>query len=83
MLELITGEAPPNASQLEVDVGFVGPDGTQIRMGLADVAAMKFELATPVRAFPSYKRQRYFPVDGGAPRLAGTWARSRGLNATI
>src|SRR5664280_2908268 len=30
-------------------------------MGLAEGVPMRFEAVAPVRAFPSFKRQRYFP----------------------
>jgi hypothetical protein len=60
VLELITGDAP-STHQQEVDVGFVEPARARRRMRLADAVAVRFELAAPVRTFPSYKRQRYFP----------------------
>jgi hypothetical protein len=46
---------------VELEVGFVGPDGRQVRMGLAEGVPVRFEAVAPVRAFPSFKRQRYFP----------------------
>jgi hypothetical protein len=30
-------------------------------MGLAEGVPVRFEAVAPVRAFPSFKRQRYFP----------------------
>ena len=47
--------APP------LEDGFVGLDGRQVRMGLAEGVPVRFEAVAPVRAFPSFKRQRYFP----------------------
>jgi len=44
-----------------IEVGFVGRNGSQARMSLAEVADVPFEAAAPVRAFPSFKRQRHFP----------------------
>jgi len=44
-----------------IEVGFVGRDGSQARMSLAEVAGVPFEAVAPVRAFPSFKRQRHFP----------------------
>ena len=52
------GGAPPTA---DFEVGYVGPDGTQTRVTLADAMLVRFEQTRPVRTFPSYKRQRYFP----------------------
>src|SRR5664280_2257434 len=46
---------------VELEVGFVGLDGRQVRMGLAEGVPVRFEAVAPVRAFPSFKRQRYFP----------------------
>jgi hypothetical protein len=43
------------------EVGFVGPDGRQVRMGLDEAATVRLEAVAPVRAFPSFKRQRYVP----------------------
>jgi hypothetical protein len=45
---------------VELEVGFVGLDGRQVRMGLAEGVPVRFEAVAPVRAFPSFKRQRYY-----------------------
>lgn len=45
----------------EFEVGFVGANGAETRASLIDSVGMRFELARPVRGFPSYKRQRNFP----------------------
>src|SRR5664280_2307171 len=49
------------SAPVELEVGFVGLDGRQVRMGLAEGVPVRFEAVAPVRAFPSFKRQRYFP----------------------
>jgi hypothetical protein len=59
MLRALPGEAPAMTTGFEV--GFTSTDGQQVRVGLADAALVRFELGTPVRSFPSYKRQRHFP----------------------
>src|SRR5664280_3210250 len=51
----------PIRPQLSSKVGFVGLDGRQVRMRLAEGVPVRFEAVAPVRAFPSFKRQRYFP----------------------
>jgi len=44
------------------EVGFVDPAAGESRAPLAEVTAVAFELAAPVRSFPSYKGQRNYPV---------------------
>jgi hypothetical protein len=73
------GGAPPTA---DFEVGYVGPDGTQARVTLADAVLVRFEQTRPVRTFPSYKRQRYFPACGGQRPPAGISGTSPGSNAT-
>ena len=46
---------------------FVTADGLRTRISLLDAARVSFEQVEPVRWFPSYKGQRYFP---------GLWVRS-------
>ncbi|MGK5545484.1 TnsA-like heteromeric transposase endonuclease subunit [Streptomyces sp. URMC 127] len=43
------------------EVAYVAPDGSELRRPLADAWAVPFELALPVRAFASYRRQRNLP----------------------
>lgn len=53
------------------EVGYAGEDGTQYRLPLADVWAVRFEAMAPVRRFMSRKGQRHLPgrwwsaTDGG------------------
>lgn len=61
VLELLAGDALIASSRTGFEVGFVGPDGAQVRTSLVDAAPVRFELAAPVRAFRSYKRQRSLP----------------------
>jgi hypothetical protein len=49
------------APAADFEVGFVGPDGRQVRVGLAEALPVRFEQVAPARSFPSYKRQRHFP----------------------
>jgi hypothetical protein len=37
------------------EVGFLDAEGGEVRAPLTEAAAVPFELATPVRSFPSYK----------------------------
>ncbi|WP_426514668.1 TnsA-like heteromeric transposase endonuclease subunit [Dactylosporangium sp. McL0621] len=46
------------------EVGYVGGDGTQYRLPLADVWAVRFEAMAPVRRFMPRKGQRH---------LSGRW----------
>ncbi|MDG4786231.1 TnsA-like heteromeric transposase endonuclease subunit [Micromonospora sp. WMMD1102] len=39
-------------------VGYVGPDGRELREDLGVVAGVAFELVPPVRSFPAYRGQR-------------------------
>ncbi|MCX4523644.1 TnsA-like heteromeric transposase endonuclease subunit [Streptomyces anulatus] len=56
---LLGGSAGPPETGFEV--AYVAPDGTELRRPLADVWAVPFEHALPVRAFTSYRRQRNLP----------------------
>src|SRR5664280_1874865 len=53
--------ACPIRPQLSSRSGSSASDGRQVRMGLAEGVPVRFEAVAPVRAFPSFKRQRYFP----------------------
>ncbi|MEV0443955.1 TnsA-like heteromeric transposase endonuclease subunit [Streptomyces spectabilis] len=53
------GVAGPPAEGFEV--AYVDPSGSELRRPLADVWAVRFEDAAPVRAFKSYKGQRHLP----------------------
>jgi hypothetical protein len=44
-----------------LEVGYVGEDGTQHRLPLADRWAVRFEAMAPVRRFASRKGQRHLP----------------------
>lgn len=52
---LLPASTPPSAAGFRV--GFVGHDGTDQRLRLAEVAAHAFEHTAPVRAFPSFRGQ--------------------------
>src|SRR5512143_1370752 len=43
------------------EVGYVAEDGTQRRLPLADVLAVRFEAMAPVRRFAARKGQRHLP----------------------
>jgi hypothetical protein len=43
------------------EVSYLDQDAGEVRVPLADVAALSFELAPPVRSFPSFKGQRNYP----------------------
>ncbi len=45
----------------EFEVEFVAADGVPTRTSVLDAARVSFERVEPVRRFPSYKGQRYFP----------------------
>lgn len=60
-MEVVPSMVSSPRSDSGIDVGFVGPDGGQVRIALADAVAARFEVVAPMRAFPSYKRQRHFP----------------------
>ena len=48
----------PIRPQLSSKVGFVGLDGRQVRMRLAEGVPVRFEAVSPVRAFPSLGSRR-------------------------
>lgn len=43
------------------EVGYIGEDGAEQRIGLADAWQTRFEWCRPARVFPQYKGQRHFP----------------------
>jgi hypothetical protein len=45
----------------EFEVEFVAADGVRTRVSVLDAARVSFEQVEPVRRFPSYRGQRYFP----------------------
>ena len=53
-------EDAENARAVGIEVAWVDA-GSQRRASLDGVAGVAFEDAVPVRAFPSYRRQRHFP----------------------
>lgn len=44
-----------------IEIGFVGPDGVEVRCSLADAVAVGFERVPPIRSIPSYRGQRHNP----------------------
>ncbi|GAA1892113.1 TnsA-like heteromeric transposase endonuclease subunit [Streptantibioticus ferralitis] len=53
------GAAGPSAEGFEV--AYIDPGGSELRRPLADVWAVRFEDAAPVREFKSYEGQRHLP----------------------
>ena len=67
---MVTGEgADPPADGFEV--GYLTPDGAQVRVPLADAWAVRLESAPPARSFASYKGQRHLAGCGGRRRMDG------------
>jgi hypothetical protein len=59
-LGVVLGEVAGSPAE-GFEVGYVEPSGEELRRPLADVWAVRFENASPVREFKSYKGQRHLP----------------------
>ncbi len=60
------------------EVVYVAADGTERRVSLAALSAVRLEDGRPVRSFPSYRGQRNYPAGTGQPQWAGGSDSNRG-----
>ncbi|MCO6004926.1 TnsA-like heteromeric transposase endonuclease subunit [Actinoallomurus purpureus] len=59
-LRMVIGDGvDPPADGFEI--GYLTPDGAQVRVPLTDAWSVRLESAPPARSFASYKGQRHFP----------------------
>ena len=80
-LQAVHGTAPDPPCG-EFDIEAVAEDGTRRRMPLASATRIPFADMTPVRRIKARTGQRHLPGRWWSATDGGTWAMSRGWNAT-